>query len=173
MLYKIDRPIRLRRLSMVSTRSIDSVLRIIDAHVGHTDIRAFRSAIANASTPEQIAQLVKDAVGPSQLLEFARFEAGQFLRNADGSAGPRTIRLLVGNPLIMREMALGVPDAASYAPITILVDERSDGVHLSYDSMESLIAPYGNAGATSVARDLDSRVLMILETAAAGPGDPT
>jgi hypothetical protein len=29
----------------------------------------------------------------------------------------------------------GCPDAAAYAPITILVDERADGVHLSYDSM--------------------------------------
>ena len=44
----------------------------------------------------------------------------------------------------MKEMAKTVPDAAAYAPITILVDERADGVHLSYDSMASLLAPYGN-----------------------------
>jgi hypothetical protein len=30
----------------------------------------------------------------------------------------------------MKEMAKTVPDADSYAPITILVDERADGVHL-------------------------------------------
>jgi len=28
-----------------------------------------------------------------------------------------------------------VPDTASYAPVTILIDQRADGVHLSYDSM--------------------------------------
>ena len=44
----------------------------------------------------------------------------------------------------MKEMAKTVPDAASYAPITILVDERADGIHLSYDSMARLIAPYGS-----------------------------
>jgi hypothetical protein len=31
----------------------------------------------------------------------------------------------------MKEMAKHVPDAGSYAPVTILVDEREDGVHLS------------------------------------------
>ena len=33
-----------------------------------------------------------------------------------------------------------VPDAAAYAPVTILVDERADGVHISYDRMASLLA---------------------------------
>jgi hypothetical protein len=43
----------------------------------------------------------------------------------------------------MTEMAKHVPDAGSYAPVTVLVDERQDGVHLSYDRMLSLLAPYG------------------------------
>jgi hypothetical protein len=59
-----------------------------------------------------------------------------------------------------------VPDAASYAPITILVDERSDGVHLTYDTMESLLAPYGNPSALAVARALDAKIEGLLETAA-------
>jgi hypothetical protein len=43
----------------------------------------------------------------------------------------------------MKEMAKHVPDAGSYAPITILVDERPEGgVRLSYDRMTSLLAPY-------------------------------
>jgi hypothetical protein len=74
--------------------------------------------------------------------------------------------LVVGNPLIMKEMAKVVPDAASYAPVTILVDERADGVHLSYDSMASLLAPYGNDAALVVARDLDAKIESLLETAA-------
>ena len=50
--------------------------------------------------------------------------------------GAKILRLLGGNPLIMKDMAKTVPDAAAYAPITILVDERADGVHLSYDDGE-------------------------------------
>jgi hypothetical protein len=63
-------------------------------------------------------------------------------------------------------MATVVPDAAAYAPLTILVDERSDGVHLSYDSMSSLLAPYGSPTALAVARDLDTKVVAMLEAAA-------
>lgn len=66
----------------------------------------------------------------------------------------------------MKEMVRAVADAASYAPITILVDERADGVHLTYDTMASLIASYGNPSALAVARDLDARIVCLLETAA-------
>jgi hypothetical protein len=63
------------------------------------------------------------------------------------------------NPLIMKEMVKHVPDAASYAPVTVLIDERADGVHVSYDLMASFLAPFGNAEASAVARQLDQKVL--------------
>jgi hypothetical protein len=49
------------------------------------------------------------------------------------------------------------------------VDERADGVHLSYDRMASLLAPYGNDEALNVARDLDAKVEDLLRQAAAEP----
>jgi DNA polymerase-3 subunit beta len=79
----------------------------------------------------------------------------------------RIIRLVIGNPLIMKEMAKHVPDVGSYAPVTVLVDERADGVHISYDRMASLLAPYGNPDALKVARDLDAKVEHLLQQAAA------
>jgi uncharacterized protein (DUF302 family) len=68
------------------------------------------------------------------------------------------MRLVIGNPLVMKEMAKHVPDAGSYAPVTVLVDERDDGVHLSYDRMTSFLSPYENPDALKVARELDSKV---------------
>ena len=65
----------------------------------------------------------------------------------------------------MREMAKHVPDAGSYAPVTVLIDERSDGVHLSYDRMASLLAQYGNSDALAVARNLDKKVEALLSEA--------
>ena len=61
-----------------------------------------------------------------------------------------------------------MPEAGSYAPVTVLVDERSDGVHLSYDRMASLLAPYGNMDAIAAARDLDSKIedLLLLDSSA-------
>jgi hypothetical protein len=43
-----------------------------------------------------------------------------------------------------------VPDSGSYAPVTVLVDERTDGVHLSYDRMAGLLTPYENPQALEV-----------------------
>jgi hypothetical protein len=36
------------------------------------------------------------------------------------------LRLVTGNPLITIEMVRRVPDAAAYAPVTVLIDERRD-----------------------------------------------
>ena len=77
------------------------------------------------------------------------------------------VRLVIGNPLIMMEMAKHVPDAGSYAPVTVLVDERADGVHLSYDRMASFLAAYENRDALRVAKDLDNKIETLLREAAA------
>jgi len=65
----------------------------------------------------------------------------------------------------MQSMTRLVPDAGSYAPVTVLIDRRQDGVHLSYDEMASFLSPYGNAEALTIARDLDAKVKRLLESA--------
>jgi hypothetical protein len=51
--------------------------------------------------------------------------------------------------------------------VTVLVDERPDGVNLSYDRMASFVKPYGNTEAVKVAQDLDAKVEALLASAAA------
>jgi hypothetical protein len=48
-----------------------------------------------------------------------------------------------------------------------LIYERSDGVHLSYDRIASFHAPYENAAALNVAKDLDAKVEALLASVAA------
>lgn len=158
--------VEIQRFSLVSSRSIDEILTSLDTAVGRPDIRAFSHGIASAKTSAELEQLVGEAVGPTGLMEFARFDMGAVFRLYQGDRAPRCFRLLVGNPLIMRQMAEQVPDAASYAPVTILIDERSDGVHISYDRMTSFLAPYRNAAAMKVAHDLDEKVEKLLTEAA-------
>jgi uncharacterized protein (DUF302 family) len=130
-------------------------------------MNAFHRAVAAARTSADLEEVVQAAIGSSSLIEFARFDAGEVLRKERGGRGFKILRLVVGNPLIMTEMARTVPDAAAYAPVTILVDERADGVHLSYDSMASLLAPYGSQAALMVARDLDAKIENLLTQVAA------
>jgi hypothetical protein len=155
-----------RRLSLVSSRPFDDVVQRLTATIGRPDITAFHRALAAATTADDVKAVVQGVIGSSDLMEFIRFDSGDVLRKERNGQGPRILRLLAGNPLIMKEMARMVPDAAAYAPITILVDERADGVHLSYDSMASFLAPYGSEKALAVARELDTKVEDLLEMAA-------
>ena len=84
------------------------------------------------------------------------------LRKETGLDTPKIVRFVIGNPLITKEMAKHVPDAGSYAPVTILVDERPDGVQLSYDKM----TPYANPDALAVAGDLDAKIENLLRESA-------
>ena len=158
--------VQVRRFSAVSSRPFEEVIRTLTATIGHPDLNAFHSAVFAARTAADLEEVVQGAIGSSNLMEFVRFDAGEVLRKERGGQGPKMIRLVVGNPMIMKEMAKTVPDAAAYAPVTILVDERADGVHLSYDSMASLIAPYGSEPALAVARDLDAKIVSLLQTSA-------
>ena len=53
-------------------------------------------------------------------MEFMRIDAGAVLAKAGGNL--KSIRLIIGNLVIMQSMARLVPDAASYAPVTVLID---------------------------------------------------
>jgi uncharacterized protein (DUF302 family) len=97
----------------------------------------------------------------SQNLTWATFCVAKL-----GSETPKIIRIVVGNPLIMKEMVKHVPDAGSYAPVTVLIDERPDGVHISYDKMESYLLHYGSSEALAVARTLDTKITTLLRECA-------
>jgi uncharacterized protein (DUF302 family) len=157
--------LNVERFSLVSAKPFDDVVAKLEAGVGHPDMRALWTEINSATTYPELEKVIQKVVGPTGLMEFQRFDLGAIMRKEKPSA-PRSIRFLVGNPLIMKKMAVHVPDAASYAPVTILIDERPDGVHLSYDRMARFLASYGNAKALKVAKDLDSKIEALLTSAA-------
>ena len=97
---------------------------------------------------------------------FTKLDLGAILRKETGLDTPKIIRFDIGNPLIMKEMLKHVPETGSYAPVTVLVDEKPDGVHLSYDKMASLLAIYRNSDALAVALDLDSKIENLLRESA-------
>ena len=142
--------VQMQRFSVTSSRAFDDVVSSLESNIGRPDMAAFRKSATAAKTFPELEEIVHKAVGPSDLMEFVRFDLGGILRKQSGSDSPRCLRLVAGNPLIMKKMVEQVHDAGSYAPVTILIDERADGVHLSYDRMASLLAPYDNADALKV-----------------------
>jgi uncharacterized protein (DUF302 family) len=160
------RQITVERLSLVSTKPFAEVVAALEAAIGHPDMREFGSRVGAAKSWQELEEVVHDLIGPSGFMEFTRFNLGQILEKAQGATAPRILRFVIGNPLIMKQMAEHVPDAASYAPVTILIDNRADGVHLSYDKMASYLAPYGNVAALEIARNLDLRIEALLKAIA-------
>jgi uncharacterized protein (DUF302 family) len=160
------RQISVERFSVISSKPFHVVVSAVEANIGRPDIGNFIRDITAARTEREMEDIVHDAIGPSDLMEFVRFDIGEVLRKELGDIAPRSLRFVAGNPLIMKQMVKTVPDAGSYAPVTILIDERVDGVHLSYDRMASFLAPYGNTEALKVAQALDAKVEALLESAA-------
>ncbi|MGB6067784.1 MAG: DUF302 domain-containing protein [Desulfomonilaceae bacterium] len=161
------RKVGIERLSVTSSKPFEMVVAALKAAIGNPDMGEFFEATKGARTFSELESAVHRGLGRTGLMMFMELDLGAILRKETGLDTPKIVRFLIGNPLIMKEMAKHVPDAGSYAPVTILVDERSDGVHLSYDKMASLLAPYGNPDALAVARDLDSKIENLLRESAA------
>src|SRR5258708_7229077 len=158
--------IKMERFSLISSKPFDQVLAAVNAGIGHPDMAEFARSTHEARSFAELKSAVEKSLSEAGLMLFMQLDHGAVVRKETGRDTPRIIRFVIGNPLIMMEMAKHVPDAGSYAPVTVLVDERPDGVHLSYDRMASLLAPYKNRDALEVARDLDSKVEDLLGNAA-------
>jgi uncharacterized protein (DUF302 family) len=154
--------IEVERFSLASSKPFDAVVAALKSAIGQPDMVEFFKATRAANSFPDLERVVQSGLGRTGLMLFAEFDLGAILQRETGSGTPRSMRFLVGNPLIMKEMVKHVPDAGSYAPVTLLVDERPDGVHVSYDKMESYLVSYGSLDALAIARSLDATVTTLL-----------
>jgi uncharacterized protein (DUF302 family) len=159
--------IKVQRFSVTSSKGFHDVVAAFDAAIGHPDMNSFSKNVADAKTFAEVEKIVQGATGPSELMEFTRMDLGRVLQKRNGARARQSLRFVVGNPVTMSAMVQHVPDAGSYAPVTVLIDERPDGVHLSYDRMASFLATYESPEALKVAQDLDAKVEALLGAAAA------
>jgi uncharacterized protein (DUF302 family) len=159
--------IEIERFSLTTSKPFDEVIAGVNSAIGHPDMVEFGRLTHEARSFAELKSVVERSLGKAELMLFMQLDHGAILRKETGGRTPKIVRFVIGNPLIMKEMAKHVPDAGSYAPVTVLVDERTDGVHLSYDRMESFLAPYENRDALEVARNLDRIIEDLLREAAA------
>ena len=157
----------IERFSLTTSKQLDEVIAGVNAGIGHPDMAEFGRSTHEARSFAELKSAVEKGLSKIGLMLFMQLDHGAVLRKEAGRDAPKMIRFILGNPLIMKEMVKHVPDAGSYAPGTVLVDERADGVHLSYDRMASFLAPYENRDALEVARDLDRKIEDLLREAAA------
>jgi uncharacterized protein (DUF302 family) len=156
--------IPLKRYLFSSSKTFDEVLDGLYRGIGTPDLQTL-TAIRQETDFDEYQRLVHAAVGPADLMQFLRLDLGSYIaRHPDVRMG-RVVRIIAGNPLIMKRMVAEVPHAGSYAPITLLVYESGGTVFVAYDSMESALQVYGNDAALAVARELDGKVLTLVQEA--------
>ena len=161
--------ILVRRHVFDSDRPFSQVLADIFGGISQPDIGMLFSRLATSTSYEEFRSLVARTQGSSGLMRFLQLDLDHALTldpQAQDRAGLRLVRLIAGNPVTMGEMTRSVPDAGSYAPVTILIQELPDGrSRVAYDTVTSAIAPYDSAAATLVAEHLDAGVLTLLRLA--------
>ncbi|GAA0448932.1 hypothetical protein Ade02nite_57780 [Paractinoplanes deccanensis] len=161
--------VTVERITLTSGRTFDDVLTSLYEGISRPDIAAAARAWLGATSYEEFEKVIAEAAGPSGLMQFLPLDQGAALAKLPGVPPRRLERIIAGNPLTMARLTRHVPEAGSYAPVSILVWEDGGAVHLAYDTMESSIAPYGSEPAFAVARELDTEVLTLMR-AAADPG---
>lgn len=60
---------------------------------------SFSENIAEAKTFAEVEKIVREAIGPSELMEFMRLDLGDVLRKQDATAAQPSVRFLVTDPL--------------------------------------------------------------------------
>jgi uncharacterized protein (DUF302 family) len=163
------REVRRRRHVFDTSRSFSDVLDGIFGGISQPDIAALFSSLAASTSYDQFSSLVQQAQGSAGLMLFLRLDLDNALTldpRAPDWHGRHLVRIIAGNPVTMGQMTRHVADAGSYAPVTILVEEKPDGgIQVSYDSVASALAPYHDAAAAEVADKLDAEVLALLRVA--------
>jgi uncharacterized protein (DUF302 family) len=160
------RKMEVERFSLTSSKPFEAVVAALEPAVRKPDMVECRQTTASARDFGELKWAVEAGLGRTGLLMFMKLDHRAILRKEALGDRPRIIRFVIGNRLTMKEMVEHVSEAASYAPVTILVDERPDGVPLSSDRMISFLAPYGNTAALTFARDLDSKIESLIRECA-------
>jgi len=158
--------VEVERFSLTSSKPFDAVVAAFKSAIGQPNMADFFRETRATNSFQDLERVVQRGLGRTDLMLFAEFDLGDILRREAESDTPRIRRFVVGNPLIMKEMVKHVPDAGSYAPVTVLIDERPDGVHVSYDKMESYLLHCGSSEALAVARNLDAKITTLLRECA-------
>ena len=161
----------MRRYVFTTDQPFAAVSDGIFRGVSQPDIAQLFSRLAACGTYQEFSSLVERAQGGAGLMRFYQLELDNALSldpQAPDWTGRRLVRLIAGNPVTMGQMTRHAPDAGSYAPVTILIEEtQGGGTRVAYDSVASAIAPYDNAAASEVAERLDTEVLTLLRQATA------
>jgi hypothetical protein len=104
------RQINVQRWTITSQKPFDAVVAAVEGAIGRPNMIEFGPKLASVTSYEEMQKVVHDSISEIGLMEFMRLDHGAVLAKAGVSGDPKSIRLIMGNPLIMQSMASLVPD---------------------------------------------------------------
>src|SRR5258708_3418548 len=109
------RKIKVERFSLTTSKPFDEVVAGVNDAIGHPDMAEFGRSTHEARSFAELKSAVEKGLSQVGLMLFMQLDHGGIMRKETGRQTPKMIRFVIGNPLIMKEMAKHVPDACSYA----------------------------------------------------------
>ncbi|MEI9954058.1 MAG: hypothetical protein WDO74_35050 [Pseudomonadota bacterium] len=158
--------IALERHELISAKDFDEVLAAVHAGLGRPDFGAFNRQLSALDDWQAFKHAVAKQAGSSGLLIFLELDLGSVVARDPETPHYRIVRIIAGNHVTMESMVRTTPGAGAFAPVTLLIYERDDGVHLRYDTLTSAVYGELSAEAYRHAQDLDASVLSLLRASA-------
>ena len=146
------------RIEVETRVSFDTVIQRLREQLGDATVReVVKLAREPISQEEFVRQVSERFVGPSGFMVFAEFDHGGWLHQF--GLRRRTVRWVIGNPLIAITMIRHDITAGLFAPVEFLVTEAEAGVGaaITYLRPSSLMVVQDNPPLLEAAKILDEK----------------
>jgi uncharacterized protein (DUF302 family) len=154
--------IRVAHMTIAIDASYERFTSALEKILGRFSLTVERDMVAR---PPEARQEVQAMEGEQQLMIFLVLDHGAALHMVGQSHKAR--QYLIGNPLTATQMTQHDLRAALYAPLRVLVYERTDGhTVVEYDQPSTLFGQFGNAQVTPTGVLLDEKLATVIRRAA-------
>jgi hypothetical protein len=103
--FEMIRKIEIERFNLTTSKQFDEVIAGVNAAIGHPDMAEFGKSTHEARSFAELESAVEKGLSKVGLMLFMRLDQGAVVQKETGQDRLRIIRLLIANPLIMKEMA--------------------------------------------------------------------
>ena len=99
------RKLEMERFTVISAQPFDEVVAAIKASIRNPNMAEFWKSTQEAKSAADLDAIVRRVLGRTGLMLFVEFDHGAVVRKGTECHSARIVRLVIGNPLIMKEMA--------------------------------------------------------------------
>lgn len=152
------KPVSGVRTNVITSLGFDEVLRRLHAQMGRASTQEITALAELPITEAAYVREVEDRfVGKSGFILFAEIDHGGWLRKF--GINRRSVRWILGNPLIAITMIRHDITAGLFAPVELLVTEAEDkrGATVTYMRPSSLMVIEDNPRLLEAAKALDTK----------------